>query len=480
MKGIRAALLLTAALLIFFSAVCGCAGAHGASGSGVNPQNTSAKSSLTGYENRLFDSSHVHAVDIAISGKDWAKLLKDPLAKKKFRVSVTIDGERFKDVSFSTKGRYSLRSVADDTKSIRYSFKVVFDKYNRDQSYYGLCDLLLNNNTADATSMKDYLSYGIFRRTQVPAPLCSYVWLTINGRDHGLYLAVEDIGPSFLERTSKGPGMLYKPEAKDLPAHNEKQPGNTVSYPAHRGADLVYTDDNIDSYSDIFDNAETKADKEDRQRVIAALKLLSGGKADLCVDTDEVIRYFAAHNFVLNYDSYTGIMLHNYYLYENNGILSMFPWDYNQAFGGGVERGTVTSDATELLNSGIDTPLSDTTADARPMWKWIVSCSRYLKAYHDVFDALVGSYFESGEFCREIDALYQMLLPYVEKDPTAFYTAEEFKTAYRTIREFCLLRAKSIRLQLEGKLSSSSRGQKASERVDCSALCVRDMGTIEQ
>ena len=34
------------------------------------------------------------------------------------------------------------------------------------------------------------------------------------------------------------------------------------------------------------------------------------------VDIEEVIRYFVVHNFVLNFDSYTGSMIHNYYLYE--------------------------------------------------------------------------------------------------------------------------------------------------------------------
>ena len=100
-----------------------------------------------------------------------------------------------------------------------------------------------------------------------------------------------------------------------------------------RGADLRYTDDDPDSYSDIFDNNETDMDAG-AQELIAALNALSEGKPADALDTDEVIRYFATHNFVLNYDSYTDSMLHNYYLYENNGKLSMLPWDYNLAFGG--------------------------------------------------------------------------------------------------------------------------------------------------
>ena len=40
---------------------------------------------------------------------------------------------------------------------------------------------------------------------------------------------------------------------------------------------------------------------------------------------DQVIRYFVVHNFVCNFDSYTGSMIHNYYLYEKDGRLSMIP-----------------------------------------------------------------------------------------------------------------------------------------------------------
>ena len=34
-----------------------------------------------------------------------------------------------------------------------------------------------------------------------------------------------------------------------------------------------------------------------------------------------MIRYFVVHNFVCNFDSYTGSMIHNYYLYEEDGQL---------------------------------------------------------------------------------------------------------------------------------------------------------------
>ncbi len=44
------------------------------------------------------------------------------------------------------------------------------------------------------------------------------------------------------------------------------------------GADLVYSDDNRDSYSDIFDNEENDVSEDDEKELIAAIKALNSGK----------------------------------------------------------------------------------------------------------------------------------------------------------------------------------------------------------
>ena len=106
--------------------------------------------------------------------------------------------------------------MANDPDSNRYSFKINFGKHVDGQTYYGLNKLNLSNIYADATYMKDYISYEIFRQAGVDAPLTSYVWLTVNGEDKGLYLAIEEVGSSYLDRTQNGEGELYKPETEML------------------------------------------------------------------------------------------------------------------------------------------------------------------------------------------------------------------------------------------------------------------------
>ena len=124
------------------------------------------------YMDKLFDQSVVHEINVEIDEEDWSDLKTNPLNKTKYMVQVTIDGETFQNVSFATKGNTSLSSVASDSDSDRYSFKINFGKYEAEQNYYG-----------------------------VDAPLTSYVELKINGESFGLYLAIEEVGDSYLKRT---------------------------------------------------------------------------------------------------------------------------------------------------------------------------------------------------------------------------------------------------------------------------------------
>ena len=65
--------------------------------------------------------------------------------------------------------------------------------------------------------MKDYLTYQMMASFGVDSPLCSYVYLTVNGEDWGLYLAVEGVEEAFLERNyGSDYGELYKPDSMSM------------------------------------------------------------------------------------------------------------------------------------------------------------------------------------------------------------------------------------------------------------------------
>ena len=174
---------------------------------------------------------------------------------------------------------------------------------------------------------------------------------------------------------------------------------------------LIYSDDDPDSYSNIFDNAKTKVSRADKERLVESLRKLNDGEnINEVVSTDEVIRYLAVHNFLCNDDSYTGMMVHNYYLYEKDGQLSIIPWDYNLAFGGF----SPSSDATSTANSPIDSPVGGGTVDSRPLIAWIFSDEEALVRYHDAYSQFLAENIENGWLETEINRVQAMIAPYLE------------------------------------------------------------------
>ena len=570
-------------------------------------------SKVAKYESTLFDYSKVHTIDIVMN--DWDGFIETCENEEYEVCSVVIDGEAFRNVAIRAKGNTSL-SMVRSSDSQRYSFKIEFDHYDSTGSYYGLDKLSLNNLIQDNTYMKDYLTYRMMSEMGAVSPLCSFVSITVNGEPWGLYLAVEAIEDSFLQRNyGKDYGELYKPDSMsfgggrgngkgfDMNAFLNSENGDSDDASASKGGSfdfsnmtppegfdrgnsegssdrgqrpsgmnpfgggempdmgnmsdmfsgslkldeekirkaleeqgvdtsvldgfdfenadmkdiqeilekldgvdveklmesvmgdsgfdfgsfggggfggfgmgssdvkLQYIDDNASSYQNIFNNAKTDVSTADKNRLIASLKNLSE-KNDLenTVDVDAVIRYFVVHNYVCNGDSYTGSMIHNYYLYEKDGQLSMLPWDYNLAFGS-----FQSSSATSTVNTPIDTPVSGSTSD-RPMIDWIFSSEEYTAKYHEYFNEFI----ENVDITGMIDETYKLIAPYVKEDSTSFCTYEEFIKGVETLREFCVLRTKSIKGQLSGSIPSTSEGQSAdsSKLIDASAITISDMGSM--
>lgn len=464
-----------------------------------------AVNAAVGYASKLFNTSTVHTIDIVMD--DWDSFIENCTDEQYADCTVIIDGEAYRNVAIRAKGNTSLTSV-ESYGNDRYSFKIEFDHYDDGISYYGLDKLCLNNIIQDNTYMKDYLTYQLMREFGADAPLCSYSYITVNGSDWGLYLAVEGIEDSFLQRCyGNDHGQLYKPDSmnmgggrgngREFDMNHFEMPDKT-SEPLNRkdvekGEDggmphdramgrsdvsLIYTDDEFDSYSNIFDNAKTDLTDNDKTRLIESLKKLNNNEdIENIVDVDEVLRYFVVHNFVLNFDSYTGSMIHNYYLYEENGQLSMIPWDYNLAFGGFESQ----TDATELVNYPLDTPVSGGTTDSRPMLSWIFNNGKYTDLYHQYFAEFIARYFDNGYFGNMADSTKELIAPYVESDPTKFCTYEEFEKGVSALKNFCALRAESINGQLDGTIPATSEGQARdnSALIDAGGLVAADMGAMD-
>ena len=424
-------------------------------------------SGAEGYETRLFDSTRVHDIDILI--EDWEGFLDGAQEELYSPCTIVIDGETYGNVGIRAKGNNSLR-LTQEYGLKRYSLKIEFDHYEEGSYYHGLDKFSLDSSFQDNSYMKNWIAYDMMDHMGVPAPLCSYAFVKVNGSAWGLFLAVEEPEEAFARRCfGRDHGQLYKPDYRSL---------NDENADVH----LRYIDDRPESYPNIFENAKFDIAEEDKARLIEAIRILNSGKdMEQAVDVDEVLRYFAVQVFVVNLDSYLGRTGHNYFLYEKDGILSMLPWDYNLAFATySLGMPDPINDAELYVNYPMDTPASGEIMLKRPMYHEIMKNDEYFSAYRGYMDELIKSYFESGYFSNMVKMTEDMIAPYVKADPTAFCSYEDHLKAVETIESFCMLRAESLRGQLNGEIGSSIAEQSKSKEgfVDASLVWLPDMGEI--
>ena len=420
-----------------------------------------------GYVDKLFDQSYVHTIDIELENPN---LFFDQAQNKEYQIaSLVIDGEKFDMVGLRVKGNNSLELI-ERYQSNRFSLKIEFDHYDKAYNYYGLDKFSLDCSFQDNAYLKNYIAYDMMRSMGVPSSLTSYVWVTINQKDWGLFLAVEEPEESFAQRNyGKNHGILYKP-------------GYTDVYGENKDLALQYIDDDIDSYPNLFENAKFKIKETDKRRLIEALKKLDENQnLEKAINVDEVLRYFVVQVFVVNLDSYLGPTGHNYFLYENNGIISMLPWDYNLAFGTySLGMPNPCNDITRYVNFPINTPYTKEVMFNRPLFHHVMKHDEYYQQYHHYFEEFIANYFENEYFQNKVQKITSLISPYVKKDPTAFCSYDDYLIAVETFTEFCQLRSQSVRGQLEGELPSTIAQQNESSLyIDASHLRLEDLGEIE-
>lgn len=506
------------------------------------------------YESELFDTSEIITVNIIMDDDEWETMLANATSEEYYQCDVEVNGKMFYNVAIRPKGNTSLTSIASDPNTDRYSLKLEFDQFVEGQTCFGLDKLVLNNNYADATNMKEALIYDMYQYLGADASLYNYAEISVNGGYWGVYLALEAVEDSFLLRNyGVESGELYKPDSMDIgvgmgdgdrgempeefgasqfegkmpegfdpsqfggempegfdasqfggmtplgsgssenadstdgsgsgsdtPPSAEGRPdmgdfdksnfGGGFSM-GGSGSNLNYTDDDLDSYSTIWDSEVTGTSKSDHERVVKALKNISEGTdLEKYMDVDNLLKYMAVHVFSVNDDSLTGSMAHNYYLYEYDGQLNILPWDYNLAFGG-MGSG---SDATSTVNDAIDGAFSGTK-----FFDTLMENEEYKAQYHAYLQQLVDEYINGGGFEAFYTRTRGQISSLVETDPTAFYTYDEYTAAVEILCEVVELRGASIDGQIDGSIPSTASEQRNSDAlIDASHLDISVMGTM--
>ncbi|WIV17602.1 CotH kinase family protein [Paenibacillus polygoni] len=414
-------------LLLCFCSIClilaGCQ--FGSSTSSTDSSETAVSKKTQKIEETIFPKDKVVDVKITIDKDEFQDMLDNASAEEYKPAIVEYNGIKLENVGIRTKGNLSLRSVVQMEDSNRYSFKLSFDEYVN-QTLEGISKINLNNNYSDASSMREFLTYELAELMGLPTPEYSFVNIYINDELWGFYLAVEQIDESYLERNfGTSYGSLYK------------------GVMTGQGSDLTWLGDDPDLYTGL----EVKSEKSDGDALIAMLNELNNGTDyEKYIDIEDALGYIALNVLTNNTDSYLGSNKQNYYLYEEDGVFSILPWDYNMAFGG-LGRSSLY----------IDEPTQG-ALDERPLIAKLLAVDEYKEQYHQILKEAVDGYLANDTFTARVQEVKSMIAEYVKADPNAFYTYEEFEKGVTSLISTNASQVTDISEQLDGTSPSAGDG----------------------
>ena len=343
-----------------------------------------------------FGDISVENIEVNLSDEDWQSMLSDPTAEEFKVASLSYEGTTLNNVAFRTKGNSSLINVAK-SDSERYGFKIKTNKYVDGQYLNGTNEFVLNASYSDPSYLREYLTYSLSENLGLYTPDTKFVWLIINGQDYGLYLYVESYDDTFIsERTSSDDTNLYKADGENCTLTLKD---GISGFELKEGDDDDMT--NITNLITVL-NQTTSENKEKLEEIL---------------NVESVLKWTALSYVTGNYDSYIGSKAHNYYLLYTDGKMNMVGWDYNMSFGGFPE------DSGSSLLISAESPFSNTTASDRPLVSKLLEIDSYKKEYLGYVDDLKA---ELSIYLTELPTLAENIQSYVSKDPTAFYTLEEF------------------------------------------------------
>ena len=154
----------------------------------------------------LFGLESLHHIALSLSEAQLNSLAETP--DTWIETSVDIDGVTSQTVALRLYGEFG------DFRDLDHKASVVLDfvRNKKGNEVHGLTHLFLNNLSQDASLVKEYLAYTLFRAAQIPAPRVGYTTLSVNGQGYGLYLMVEPSqSEAFLSHWFEGEsqGALY-------------------------------------------------------------------------------------------------------------------------------------------------------------------------------------------------------------------------------------------------------------------------------
>ncbi len=369
-----------------------------------------------------FYGKGIQEVRIELPYKDWDwKLdsLKAVNPEGRLLGTAFINGARFDSVGVRYKGNSSYyRTRKETSRKLPINIKLNFrlkDQKLKD----GHTTVKLSNAFLDPSFIRDPLGYLIVRR-YMPAPECNFAKVFINKDFYGLYVNTESIDNLFIQKHfGTYSGYLIKCDPDQW-----KRVRSQSGCPKGENASLMYLNDNPGCYEAFYEVDDPAAWRP----LLHLIRVLNQEpqKIETVLNVDQTLWMHAINNVIVNLDSYTGSLSHNYYIWiDSTGVGHPLIWDLNMAFGGWRRDFSFSSMSDQELIEY--SPLAEFSNAKRPLISKLLRVPLYRKIYLAHVRTIVNDWLANGQWLKEAEAMMKDIDPWVKKDTLKLYSYEAFK-----------------------------------------------------
>lgn len=373
---------------------------------------------LTGSDNswKLYDDTQIDIIEITVDTNDlewiYANVESDSLHLATVHYSNEWFDEIIENVGFRLRGNTS-RPAA------KKSFKLDFNHFVSGRDFYGVEKINLNGEHNDPSIVRSKLCWNLYQDIHMVASRATHAAVYINGNYYGLYISVEHIDDTFLEKNyADDNGNLWK-----------------CLWPA----DLTYRGDDANDYHPYHDderpyNLKTNKDEYDYSQLARLIRIINQTPDEVLADSlekvlhvEEVLKYFAMNILVGGWDDYWFLM-NNYYLYHepNEDRFHWIPYDYDNTFG--IDWFDIDWTSTNPY----DFPVIDD--GPRPLAVRMMGNNQYRDLYTHFIQFFLENVYPLPIWEERIDALYNAAFPWAQIDEYRTYdygfTLNDFFQSY--------------------------------------------------
>jgi spore coat protein H len=382
----------------------------------------------------FFDDTQVHRVDLLMNSRDWQSLIENYLDNTQYPADFKWRDETVRNVSVRSRGTGSRSGV-------KPGLRVDFNHYKTTQTFLGtLKQVVLRNQTQDASNMHERISMLLYQRLGVQAPREAFTALYVNNTYMGVYTIVENPDKQMTTRMfgdSDGNVYKYDYNVGDQPWYFSDLGGDPDAYVPHPfKPETNESDPHAEAIRDFVRGVNSDSD--------AAFPL----NAARWIDWDNFVKHIAVENFIADQDGFNGNYgVNNFYLYRwtDSSKLTFIPWDKSEAF---KDPPTLS-----IFHNFLDgDPAKRNRLSGRAMTigavqnqylETLLAVARLATELDDKNPADTRGWME-----REIDREYAQIKALVYADTQKPNSNDDFEQAVEALREFARVRPGNIETQV--------------------------------